>query len=142
MPTPSVLVLTATVAALAAGRPAPGAPEPGPVPAPATAPAPAPPGRAATAPPPLPVHFDLAAARARIAAQLVSLRRPPEVAQAAAAALTAEDLEVLAANPRMMQEAGESGQVAFSIIVGCLIIAGIIALAAASDGGTVVITSM
>jgi hypothetical protein len=69
-----------------------------------------------------------------IAAELIALGRAPDAALEAASRLTAEDLAVLLANPRMIQAAGASNRVLMSIIIGALIIAGLIALAASGDG--------
>jgi hypothetical protein len=89
-----------------------------------------------SAAPPAPADTD--EARVMVARRLVGLGRPRAEADAAAALLTPEDLAVLGANPRMLQEAGSSNTVTISIVVGCLLIAGII-VAASASGGTVII---
>ncbi len=77
-------------------------------------------------------------AREQISRQLIEIGRTPESAGDAACRLTAEDLEVLLANPEMMQAAGGAQT---DIAIGALLlVALIVALAAA--GGTVVIISL
>jgi hypothetical protein len=72
--------------------------------------------------------------RRQVYEQLLELGRAPGSALDAALRLNAEDLNVLLAHPEMMQAAGASSSVTTSIILGLLIIAGLIALAAAGDG--------
>ncbi len=71
--------------------------------------------------------------RARVAAQLISLDCEVEVARELAARLTPEDLVVLLNNPEMMQRAGGLGVSATAWIIGGLIVAGLILLAASSN---------
>ncbi len=78
-----------------------------------------------------------AAGRHEIAGQLVALGRPHDEAQEAASRLTPADLEVLLAYPLMMQTAGGSDRVAWSIIIGLALFGGLLALAAAGDGSLV-----
>ncbi|MHC4141975.1 MAG: hypothetical protein ACYSUF_08895 [Planctomycetota bacterium] len=75
--------------------------------------------------------------REQISRQLIDIGRAPAEAQDAASRLTAEDLEVLLANPEMIQAAGGAQtHMAIGIL---LVVALIVALAAA--GGSVVIIS-
>jgi hypothetical protein len=74
------------------------------------------------------------AARARIAADLVDLGYAPESAADMAAQLTPDDLAVLTANPKMMQQAGTMSNTTIALIVGGLIVVGIIILAANGSG--------
>jgi hypothetical protein len=74
--------------------------------------------------------------RSIIAQQLESLGRPTDVAQQMAGELTADDLEVLLANPKMMQRAGE-----IDVIIWALLVAGVVvALVIAADSAVVVST--
>ena len=84
-----------------------------------------------------PAPDGFAGAREQISRQLVGIGRLPESAQAAACRLTAEDLEVLLANPEMMQAAGGT-DAAMGIGI-LLVVALIIALVAA--GSSVIIIS-
>jgi hypothetical protein len=74
------------------------------------------------------------AGRAQIAADLVDLGYAPELAADMAAQLTPDDLAVLTANPKMMQQAGTMSNTTIALIVGGLIVAGIIILAANGSG--------
>lgn len=80
---------------------------------------------------------DLDARRDEIARQLIDLGRAPETARALADQLTDEDLQVLLANPRMMQPAGDSSKMVLNIVVAALVVGGIVALALAADGSIV-----
>ncbi len=81
---------------------------------------------------------ELAAGRHEIAGRLVALGRPHDEAQEAASRLTPADLEVLLAYPRMMQTAGGSDRVAWSIVIGLALFGGLVALAAAGDGSLLI----
>jgi hypothetical protein len=72
--------------------------------------------------------------RNRVAQQLIDLGRPAPQAHAMADRLTAEDLAVLTANPGMLRAAGGDTARQLTILWGVLIVAGLIALAAATDG--------
>ena len=85
-----------------------------------------------------PAPDGFAGAREQISRQLVGIGRLPESAQAAACRLTAEDLEVLLANPDMMQAAG-GAQV--DMTIGALLLVGLI-VGLAAAGSTVIIISM
>ena len=78
-----------------------------------------------------------AGGREQISRQLIEIGRTPAQAQDAASRLTAEDLEVLLANPEMMQAAG--GAQTNMAIGMLLIVALIVALAVA--GSSVIIIS-
>jgi len=78
-----------------------------------------------------------AGGREQISRQLIEIGRTPESARNAAYRLTARDLEVLLANPEMMQAAG--GAQTDMAIGMLLIVALIVALAVA--GGSVIIVS-
>lgn len=78
-----------------------------------------------------------AGGREQISRQLIEIGRTPESARNAACRLTARDLEVLLANPEMMQAAG-GADAAMGIGI-LLVVALIIALAAA--GSSVIIIS-
>ncbi|MHC4947470.1 MAG: hypothetical protein ACYTG1_04320 [Planctomycetota bacterium] len=125
-----LLAAASVLTAVSATQPVIGRTPPA-VPAP---PAPAPAARAADDAPtdPAPVAPDADAARATVAAGLVELGHTPEQAAAAAAQLTEADLAVLVGNPRMMQTAG--GNEMLVILIGAALIAGLIAIAASSDG--------
>ena len=71
--------------------------------------------------------------RQHIVAQLVDLGYAPIQASDMAGELTAEDLDVLLANPDMMQRGGDD-IVVWAFIVGVLIVAGIVVLAANGSG--------
>ena len=75
--------------------------------------------------------------RAQISGQLIEIGQTTEQAQEAASRLTAADLEVLLANPEMMQAAG--GAQTHMAIGMLLVVALIVALAVA--GGSVIIVS-
>lgn len=70
-----------------------------------------------------------------VLARMVAERRlaSPAEASAQVGRLTAADVAVLVANPRMLQVAGGMSQSAQAYLIGGLIVAGIIALAVASD---------
>lgn len=70
--------------------------------------------------------------RVLVRMQLVEMGRSPADAAASAALLTEADLDVLVANPDMMQEAGMS--TFWVIVIGVALIAGVIAIAAAGNG--------
>ncbi len=78
-----------------------------------------------------------AAGRHEIAGRLVALGRSHDEAQEAASRLTPADLEVLLAYPLMMQTAGGSDRVAWSIVIGLVLFGGLVALAAAGNGSIV-----
>ena len=65
----------------------------------------------------------------------------PEEAVRQVAMLTPEDLQVLATHPAMVQVAGDNAALTRNLLLGLLVIGGIIALAAASEGGGAVITN-
>ncbi len=75
-----------------------------------------------------------AAGRHEIAGRLVALGRSHDEAQEAASRLTAADLDVLLAYPLMIQTAGGSDRVAWSIVIGLALFGGLLALAYAGDG--------
>ncbi len=79
--------------------------------------------------------------RADIAGQMVEIGRTPQEAHNAASRLTARDLEVLLANPRMMQPAGAMTAQAEMLLGTVLIVALIVALAVAG-GSVIIITSV
>ncbi len=79
----------------------------------------------------------LAAGRQEIAASLVALGRSHDEAQEAASRLTPADLEVLLAYPLMMQTAGGSDRVTWSIVIGLLLFGGLVTLAVAGNGSLV-----
>lgn len=81
---------------------------------------------------------ELAAGRHEIAARLVALGRSHDEAQEAASRLTPADLEVLLAYPLMMQTAGGSDRVAWSIVIGLLLFGGLVTLAVAGNGSLVI----
>ena len=69
-----------------------------------------------------------------IAGQLIDLGREADAARGMAAELTADDLAVLLANPKMMRKAG-----AIDVIIWALLIAGVVvALVIAADGSILV----
>lgn len=65
----------------------------------------------------------------------------PEEAVAQVSMLTDADLLVLAAHPAMVQVAGDNAALTRNLLLGLLVLGGIIALAAASEGGGAVITN-
>jgi hypothetical protein len=69
-----------------------------------------------------------------VASRLVAIDRDPAAAWRAAGRLTAEDLEVLLANPAMLQAAGGWSQTTQAYFFGALIVAGIVAVAIAGNG--------
>jgi hypothetical protein len=75
--------------------------------------------------------------RGAIAEIMVELGEDHERARQMATELSADDLAVLLANPKMMQKAGDSE----TIIVAALIVGGIVALALAADSGSIMISS-
>jgi len=77
----------------------------------------------------------IAAARARIAEQLIALDVAPDQAAAQAAQLTADDLEVLLANPDMMQRAGSAGQLEKTVILAAIVIGVIVLIGVAAGSG-------
>ncbi len=81
---------------------------------------------------------ELAAGRHEIAGSLVALGRSHDEAQEAASRLTPADLEVLLAYPLMMQTAGGSDRVTWSIVIGLALFGGLVALAIAGDGSLVI----
>jgi hypothetical protein len=76
-----------------------------------------------------------------VAEALIAAGTSPEDAVAQVAMLTAADLAVLAGHPSMVQVAGDNAALTRNLILGLLLLGGIIALAAASDGGGAVITN-
>jgi len=79
--------------------------------------------------------LNVVAARLQVMDQLIDFGRPPEEARRIAAALTADDLAVLAANPAMMQAAGEANAQMTSLIIAGLVIGGLVVLLIAADSG-------
>jgi hypothetical protein len=75
--------------------------------------------------------------RVRIAQQLVEIGRTPHHAQDAAGRLTTDDLEVLLANPEMMQAAGDVG---LEMTIGTILVIGII-VGLAVAGSTFIVIS-
>jgi hypothetical protein len=75
--------------------------------------------------------------RGAIAEILIELGEDEERARQMATELTADDLAVLLANPKMMQKAGNVEM----IIIAVLIVGGIVALALAADSGFIIISS-
>ncbi len=73
------------------------------------------------------------AGRQLIAGQMTQLGYEPQAARDAASRLTAADLEVLLANPEMMQAAGALSATAQAYILGILIVGGIVALGIAGS---------
>jgi hypothetical protein len=80
------------------------------------------------------VESEPLAERAEVARQLVSLGYDPAEADRAAGELTDEDIAVLLGNPKMMQTAGESPNLTAAFIIGGVIVAGVIILAANGSG--------
>ena len=76
-----------------------------------------------------------------VADALVAAGTDPAVAVAQVAALTPEDLAVLAGHPSMVQVAGSNAALTRNLVIGLLVLGAIIALAAASDGGGAVVTN-
>jgi hypothetical protein len=81
--------------------------------------------------------LDEPAARQAVAAQLVLLGRDADDAAQAAACLAAADIEVLLGNPNMMQVGGGDGTW-LAILAGVLLIAGLIVVAASSNGSVMI----
>lgn len=79
----------------------------------------------------------LTAQQTIVAQRLVELGRSADEAAALASALTDDDLEVLVNNPKMIQTAGASNAYTWGIIGVVVLIGGLIALAIASDSGSV-----
>ncbi len=73
-----------------------------------------------------------------IAEQLIEIGYVPQAARDAASRLTAADLEVLLANPQMMQAAGALSATAQANIMGILIVGGIIALGIAGSSSVMI----
>lgn len=71
--------------------------------------------------------------RQQMVVHLVQLGETPEDAIAASLALTADDLDVLLANERMLQPAAGLSQTSIALIIGALIITGIVLLAVAGE---------
>lgn len=71
--------------------------------------------------------------RAQIAAGLIKIGYDPEPARGMASQLTPADLQVLLANPKMMQQAGTMSTQTTAFIIGGVIVAGIVVLAVAGD---------
>jgi hypothetical protein len=61
--------------------------------------------------------------RSTVAAQLVNLGYAADVAEALAGELTGDDLDVLLANPKMMQQAGHISPVVWALIIAGVIVA-------------------
>ncbi len=76
--------------------------------------------------------------RQLIARQMTQLGYEPQAARAAASRLTAADLEVLLANPEMMQAAGALSATAQANIMGILIVGGIVALGIAGSASVMI----
>ncbi|MFG0328654.1 MAG: hypothetical protein ACF8PN_02040 [Phycisphaerales bacterium] len=73
--------------------------------------------------------------RIEVAGQLEALGVDPVTAREQALELTANDLAVLAANPLMMQRAGDSSQRDKAIFLTVLVVVAIVALSFAAGGG-------
>jgi hypothetical protein len=84
------------------------------------------------------VAFDLDAQRDALRRSLIDLGEAPEDAGAAVQWLTADDLAVLASNPRMLQRAGSMSITTETIIIWAVIIAGIVILFIVADTGFIV----
>ena len=69
---------------------------------------------------------------------MTQLGYEPQAARAAVSRLTAADLEVLLANPQMMQAAGALSATAQANIMGILIVGGIIALGIAGSSSVMI----
>ncbi|MCZ6837291.1 MAG: hypothetical protein O7G85_16065 [Planctomycetota bacterium] len=80
------------------------------------------------------MSLEALAARLQIMQRLIEMGRDPEKASEMAFALTEEDLDVLGANPRMMQEAGAMKSQVSNFWISFLVIVGLFALLAAGDG--------
>jgi hypothetical protein len=76
--------------------------------------------------------------REQISRQLIEIGRTPESARSAACRLTAADLEVLLANPEMMQAAGGAQT---NMAIGMLLIVALIVALAAAGSSVVIISS-
>ncbi len=76
-------------------------------------------------------------AREQISRQLIEIGHTPRKARDAARRLTADDLEVLLANPEMMQAAGGAQ---FDIALGGLLLLGLIVALAAAGSAVVIIS--
>lgn len=70
----------------------------------------------------------------RIASQLIEMGYATQSAENMASQLTQDDLQVLLANPGMMQRAGASDPILIAVIVGVLIVAGLVVLAHNGSG--------
>ena len=77
------------------------------------------------------------AQRGAIAEIMIKLGEDEDRARQMATELTAEDLAVLLANPKMMQKAGDLAL----IVIVVVIVGGIVALALAADSSTVIINA-
>jgi hypothetical protein len=85
-----------------------------------------------------PAADDALGGREHISRQLIEIGRTPAQAQEAARRLTAEDLEVLLANPKMMQAAGGAQT---DMAIGMLLVVALIVALAAAGGSVVIISS-
>lgn len=83
------------------------------------------------------VPLTLYTARLQVMQQLIEAGRDPDEAREMASALTEEDLDVLVANPNMMQPAGARKSQASNFWWSFLLLGGLIALLAAGDGSFV-----
>ena len=135
LPTIAVLVLSPRWA-MAAADPVPDDAAPIAATARATPTAPA-----AEAAPEAPQHASATIAAILVVEGLIAAGVSPEDAVRQVAALTEEDLLVLAGHPGMMQVAGDNAALTRNLLLGLLVLGGIIALAAASEGGGAVITN-
>ncbi|MHC4809822.1 MAG: hypothetical protein ACYTEV_05585 [Planctomycetota bacterium] len=86
-------------------------------------------------------HASPAIAAILVLESLLAAGVAPEDAVRQVAALTDEDLLVLANHPAMVQVAGDNAALTRNLLLGLLVLGGIIALAAASEGGGAVITN-
>ncbi|HVP72525.1 MAG TPA: hypothetical protein VMS30_02220 [Phycisphaerales bacterium] len=77
--------------------------------------------------------------RAAITSQLVGLGYDLGAADGMASELTAEDLAVLLANPKMMQKAGEMDDSLFVLVCVVVVIGAVVALAILADESTIII---
>lgn len=83
----------------------------------------------------------LEAQRDSISEQLADLGFDIGAASGMAGQLTPQDLAVLTANPRMMQQAGDMEDTLFVIVCAVLVVGVCVALVIAADDGTVVINT-
>ncbi|MHC4127360.1 MAG: hypothetical protein ACYSUA_04180 [Planctomycetota bacterium] len=84
------------------------------------------------------VLAEAADGRERISRQLIEIGRAPEPAREAAARLTADDLEVLLANPEMMQAAGGAQT---EMALGVLLLLVLIVALVVAGGSAVIVSS-